>query len=51
MMKIEELISGKEKNEKIHVDGVPIPVSALEKLLKDGYANLCVYKENKTMSA
>lgn len=49
-MKIEELISGKNDNEKIEIEGVSIPISALKNLIKDGYVNLKVYKEEKTFS-
>lgn len=49
-MKIEELISGKNDNEVIEIEGVSIPISALKNLIKDGYINLKAYKEEKTFS-
>jgi len=49
-MKIEELISGKNDNEEIKIEGVSIPISALKNLMKDGYVNLKAYKEEKTFS-
>ncbi|NQT56803.1 MAG: hypothetical protein HQ551_11320 [Desulfobacteraceae bacterium] len=49
-MKIEELISGKNDNEVIEIEGVSIPISALKNLIKDGYVNLKAYKEEKTFS-
>ena len=49
-MKIEELISGKNDNEEIEIEGVSIPTSALKNLMKDGYVNLKAYKEEKTFS-
>lgn len=48
--KIEELISGKEDSQEVNVDGFSLPVSALKKLMDDGYVNLQVYKDNKTFS-
>lgn len=48
--KIEELISGKEDDQEINVDGFSLPVSALRKLVQDGYVNLQVYKQNGTFS-
>lgn len=49
-MKIEELISGKNDNEVIEIEGVSIPISALKNLINDGYVNLKAYKEEKTFS-
>jgi len=49
-MKIEELIAGKNDNGKIEIDGISIPVLALKNLLKEGYENLRIYKENNTFS-
>lgn len=51
MKKIEELIAGKNENEEIQLDGVSIPVTALKKLMRDGYVNLKVYTDNNTVSA
>ena len=47
-MKIEELISGKNDHEEVNIEGTSIPVSALKKLMKDGYVYLAPYRENKT---
>ena len=49
-MKIEELLSGNHEKDQIKFDGVSVPVSALRKLLEEGYAHLQVYKENGTFS-
>ncbi len=49
-MKIEELISGKQNGDEVSVDGFSLPVSALKKLMDEGYVNIRVYKENKTFS-
>lgn len=49
-MKIEELITGKKDTDEINVDGISIPVSALKKLMDDGYVHLRPYKENQTLS-
>ena len=49
-MKIEELISGKNDNEAIDIEGTSIPISALKNLMEDGYVNLKAYKEEKTFS-
>ena len=48
--KIKELISGKGNGQEVNVDGFSLPVSALKKLMDDGYVNLQVYKDNKTFS-
>ncbi|MBW2333254.1 MAG: hypothetical protein JRF08_07440 [Deltaproteobacteria bacterium] len=40
-MKIEELLSEKNDDEKIDIEGICIPVSALKKLMRDGYAHSC----------
>jgi hypothetical protein len=49
-MKIEELISGKNDDEKLLIDGISISASALKNLLKEGYENLKPYKEEKTFA-
>jgi len=49
-MKIEELVSGKNDNEKIDIEGISIPVSTLKDLIKDGYVNLKAYPGEKTFS-
>ncbi|RLB31168.1 MAG: hypothetical protein DRH11_13685 [Deltaproteobacteria bacterium] len=49
-MKLEELVAGKEDNEKVEVEGNALPVLALKNLMKDGYVFLKPYKENNTYS-
>ena len=49
-MNIEELVSGKNDSEKIDIEGVSLPVSALKNLMKDGYVNLKAYPGEKTFS-
>lgn len=50
MKKIEDLISGKNEQEEVNVDGISIPVLTLKKLMEHGYAHLRVYRENRTVS-
>ena len=47
-MKIAQLISGKDDYEQITIGDVSIPVSALKKLIKDGYVHLMPYRQSKT---
>ncbi len=49
-MKIEDIISGKNDNEKITIDGLKIPVSALKNFMKEGYEHLLPYNQEKTLS-
>jgi len=49
-MKIEELISGKNEQDRVSIDGTSIPVKVLKNLLDEGYVHLRPYKENKTFS-
>jgi hypothetical protein len=49
-MKIEELISSKNDQEELNIDGISIPVLALKQLIKDGYEHVKLYKENNTFS-
>jgi hypothetical protein len=49
-MRLEDLIAGKNDKDVTHVAGFEIPVSALKKLLDEGYENLQPYEENKTFS-
>jgi hypothetical protein len=49
-MKIAELISGKEGQDRVSIGGFSLPVTALKKLLNEGYENILLYKENKTFS-
>lgn len=50
MLKIKDLISGKDEQEHIHIDGVSIPVGRLRRFVNDGYENLSVYQDNRTVS-
>jgi len=47
---IEDLVSGKNDLEEVHVDGISIPVLRLRKLMEDGYVHLRVYRENRSVS-
>jgi hypothetical protein len=49
-MKIEELISGKKEGDVVTIDSVSLPVSALKKLMSDGYSDLKIYEESQTFS-
>ncbi len=49
-MKIEELVTGKNDNAEIQIEGAPIPVKALRNLINDGYIHIKSYRENKTYS-
>ena len=49
-MKVDELISTSDEGEKVHFDGASIPVTVLKALLKEGYAHLRHYREEKTFS-
>jgi hypothetical protein len=47
-MKLEELISGKDGQKEVTLEGVSIPVSALKRLMEEGYLRVRSYKENNT---
>jgi len=49
-MKIEDVISGKNNQGNIDLDGLQVPVAALKKLHNDGYVNIRVYGDNRTFS-
>ncbi len=49
-MKIEEIISGRNDQEDVDIEGISIPVLALKELIKDGYEHVKLYKENNTFS-
>jgi hypothetical protein len=49
-MKIEDLISGRNDQEDVDIEGISIPVLALKELIKDGYEHVKLYKENNTFS-
>jgi len=49
-MKIEELISAKGDNEQIAVEGISIPVRAMQNLMKEGYVHCRPEPQNKTVT-
>ncbi|MBN1103997.1 MAG: hypothetical protein JXL84_11335 [Deltaproteobacteria bacterium] len=49
-MKIEELIAGKTDNDRVDMQGLTLPVSALNQFVKQGYENILVYRDNQTFS-
>jgi hypothetical protein len=49
-MRMEELVSGKKEGDLVTIDSVSLPVSALKKLMNDGYIHLKFYEENRTFS-
>jgi hypothetical protein len=49
-MKVQDLIAGKGNGDYADVDGFKIPVPALKRLMDEGYENLRVYKESRTLS-
>lgn len=49
-MKIEDLVSGKNDQDNVDIEGISIPVPALKELMKDGYEHVKLYKENRTFS-
>jgi hypothetical protein len=49
-MKIEDLVSGKNNEDTLTVEGIAVSVSTLKNLMKEGYINLKPYPENKTVS-
>jgi hypothetical protein len=49
-MKIEDIISGKNDNEEVIIEGLKIPVSALKSFIKEGYEHLLPYSGEKTLS-
>lgn len=50
MMKIEDVIAGKNDQGKVDLEGLQVPVTTLKKLLDEGYTNIRTYKENRTFS-
>jgi|YNPNPStandDraft_1061719.scaffolds.fasta_scaffold00928_16 hypothetical protein len=50
MHKISQLVQGKGDSDTINLDGVSLPVKALKKLLEEGYENLKVFSDTKTIS-
>lgn len=49
-MKIEELISGRNDMDEIHLEGMAIPVKSMKKLLGDGYVHIQAHKESRTVT-
>lgn len=49
-MKIEDLISQKNEQDRVSIDGTSIPAKSLKNLLDEGYVHVQSYKENKTFS-
>lgn len=49
-MKIEDVISGKNDQANVDINGMEVPVVALRKLFNEGYVNIRVYGDNKTFS-
>jgi len=49
-MKIEDLVAGKSDSDSVQVESFSIPVSALKKLMDEGYENMLPYKEEGTFS-
>lgn len=49
-MKIEEIVSGKDDDQEIQLEGVSIPVRVLKALMKEGYVYLKPYRDNRTLS-
>ena len=49
-MKIEDLISGRNEGEDVEIGDATLPVSALRKLMQDGYTHLKPYQQNHTFS-
>lgn len=50
MKKIADMIQGKADSDTITLDGVSLPVLALKRLLEEGYENLRVFPDTKTIS-
>lgn len=48
--KIEELITGKGEQDSVNVEGLAVPAAALKNLKQQGYDNLRVYRDSKTLS-
>jgi hypothetical protein len=47
-MKLEELISWKNGQDEVNLDGFSIPASALKRLMEEGYLKVRHYKESNT---
>jgi hypothetical protein len=50
LVKIEELVKDKSEQGHATVEGLDVPVAALKSLMQQGYENLRVYKDSKTLS-
>ena len=49
-MNIEDVIAGKNDQEKVDLNGLQVPVTALKTLIGEGYTNIRTYNENQTFS-
>jgi hypothetical protein len=49
-MRVEELVSGKNEQDSVSIDGTPIRVKSLNKLLAEGYVQVRSYKASRTFS-
>lgn len=49
-MRVQDLVAGKGNGDRVEVEGFRVPVSALKRLLDEGYDNIRVYKESRTFS-
>ena len=49
-MKIEDLVAGKSDSDNVQMESLSVPVSALKKLMDEGYENMLLYKEEGTFS-
>ena len=48
--KLKDLVAQKGEEDTVNLDGIRVTVKALKRLMEEGYENLRVYKENKTLS-
>lgn len=49
-MKIEDLIAGKRDDEQVSIEGCRASVSALKRLMSEGYEQIRVYGQARTFS-
>ncbi len=50
MKKLAELVQGKGDSDSVTLDGVSMPVKALKRLMEEGYENIRVFPDTKTIS-
>jgi hypothetical protein len=50
IMKLENLVSGKNEQDSVSIDGTSVPVKSLKRLIDEGYVHVRVYQENRTFS-